>query len=339
LLLAFRDRLEELERDEFMLVETSNRAHVANPATAQLPRSPKTKAFEGVVMYYGYRFYDPETGRWPSRDPIEEEGGINLYGFVGNEPTDWVDILGLDAVVVIGGSSLSRDDPDGDGDRIDRHDQSASNFLNVGLRNAYNLAKDCWKGGKCCCNVYVVIYKPAYDRRFAYDKKHRRRNDKLEDIIKNSMGSQGDKAKCIKIKYINSEKELRDFNQKLGDGTIDNYIYTGHSSDEGLFLEYASFEGDNDGSVDSNKDGVIDGGDATTKDFAGNEDLADSLSKKFNKGGKFDHYGCNGAATAEAVHKKTGAKSTGATGKTHYGKAGVGGSPLLLPDGTYVTYK
>jgi len=31
---------------------------------------------------------------WPSRDPIEEEGGVNLYGFVGNDPADSVDILG-----------------------------------------------------------------------------------------------------------------------------------------------------------------------------------------------------------------------------------------------------
>ena len=78
-----------------MIVETSNLAHVANPAAAQLPRSPKTQAFEGVVMYYGYRFYDPETGRWPSRDPIEENGGINLYGFVGNDGVNKWDYLGL----------------------------------------------------------------------------------------------------------------------------------------------------------------------------------------------------------------------------------------------------
>ena len=32
---------------------------------------------------------------WPSRDPIEEEGGINLYGFVSNSPFAYVDILGL----------------------------------------------------------------------------------------------------------------------------------------------------------------------------------------------------------------------------------------------------
>jgi RHS repeat-associated protein len=43
---------------------------------------------------YGYRFYDPVMGRWPSRDPIEEEGGMNLYGFVGNDGVSWVDCLG-----------------------------------------------------------------------------------------------------------------------------------------------------------------------------------------------------------------------------------------------------
>ena len=47
------------------------------------------------VNYYGYRYYDPVTGRWPSRDPIEEEGGYNLYGFVGNEVINRVDLLGL----------------------------------------------------------------------------------------------------------------------------------------------------------------------------------------------------------------------------------------------------
>jgi RHS repeat-associated protein len=47
------------------------------------------------LYYYGYRWYDPATGRWPSRDPIEEEGGINLYGFVGNDGVNRWDRLGL----------------------------------------------------------------------------------------------------------------------------------------------------------------------------------------------------------------------------------------------------
>jgi integrase/recombinase XerD len=47
------------------------------------------------LVYYGYRYYDPVTGRWPSRDPIEEQGGINLYGFVGNNGVNHLDALGL----------------------------------------------------------------------------------------------------------------------------------------------------------------------------------------------------------------------------------------------------
>ncbi len=44
---------------------------------------------------YGYRFYDPLTGRWPSRDPIGERGGVNLYGLVGNDGVNRWDLLGL----------------------------------------------------------------------------------------------------------------------------------------------------------------------------------------------------------------------------------------------------
>ncbi len=78
-----------------MIVETSKRACGVNPAAEQPPKSPQTKAFEGVVMYYGYRFYDPETGRWQSRDPIEEEGGLNLYGFVENDGVNYIDVAGM----------------------------------------------------------------------------------------------------------------------------------------------------------------------------------------------------------------------------------------------------
>jgi RHS repeat-associated protein len=48
-----------------------------------------------ALYYYGYRFYDPEMGRWVSRDPIGETGGVNLYGFVGNLPSNRSDVLGL----------------------------------------------------------------------------------------------------------------------------------------------------------------------------------------------------------------------------------------------------
>jgi RHS repeat-associated protein len=47
------------------------------------------------LYYYGYRYFDPATGRWPSRDPIEEAGGLNLYGFAGDSAVNLIDILGL----------------------------------------------------------------------------------------------------------------------------------------------------------------------------------------------------------------------------------------------------
>jgi len=46
------------------------------------------------VTYYGFRYYDPETGRWPSRDPVQEDGGLNLYGFVENSSINTWDLLG-----------------------------------------------------------------------------------------------------------------------------------------------------------------------------------------------------------------------------------------------------
>ena len=41
------------------------------------------------------RPYKANTGTWPSRDPIGEGGGINLYGYVGNDPIDKIDPDGL----------------------------------------------------------------------------------------------------------------------------------------------------------------------------------------------------------------------------------------------------
>jgi hypothetical protein len=39
--------------------------------------------------------YDPTIGRWLSRDPIGEDGGTNLYRYVGNNPVNLTDPSGL----------------------------------------------------------------------------------------------------------------------------------------------------------------------------------------------------------------------------------------------------
>jgi len=50
---------------------------------------------ETGLYYFGYRYYLPRLGRWISRDPIEELGGENLYGYVSDDPEGEADPLGL----------------------------------------------------------------------------------------------------------------------------------------------------------------------------------------------------------------------------------------------------
>ena len=49
---------------------------------------------ETGLHYNRYRYYDPQAGRFISKDPISYAGGLNLYGYAPN-PTGWVDPLGL----------------------------------------------------------------------------------------------------------------------------------------------------------------------------------------------------------------------------------------------------
>lgn len=57
--------------------------------------STKYQDKETGVIYYGFRFYDPVSGRWISRDPIEEAGGTNIYTILDNDPINKSDYLGL----------------------------------------------------------------------------------------------------------------------------------------------------------------------------------------------------------------------------------------------------
>ncbi|MBU6414616.1 MAG: RHS repeat-associated core domain-containing protein [Planctomycetes bacterium] len=49
---------------------------------------------ESGLVYYGYRYYNAGTGRWLSRDPIGERGGLGLLTYVGNRPPYSTDSLG-----------------------------------------------------------------------------------------------------------------------------------------------------------------------------------------------------------------------------------------------------
>jgi RHS repeat-associated protein len=51
---------------------------------------------ESWLYYYGYRYYDPSTTKWISKDPLGEAGGWNLTCFCDNDPVNNFDPTGLE---------------------------------------------------------------------------------------------------------------------------------------------------------------------------------------------------------------------------------------------------
>ena len=68
-----------------------------------------TKYFDSEtgLYYYGYRFYSPQLMRWLNRDPIGEEGGLNLYGFCGNNPVSRFDVDGRKVQITQSGNEIT----------------------------------------------------------------------------------------------------------------------------------------------------------------------------------------------------------------------------------------
>ena len=74
---------------------------------------PEPFGFEGQAGYYTdtetglilctHRFYSPLDGRWLTRDPMGYAGGVNLYGYVGNDPGNRWDPLGLWSITITAG--------------------------------------------------------------------------------------------------------------------------------------------------------------------------------------------------------------------------------------------
>jgi len=65
------------------------------------------------LVRFGARDYDPEIGRWTSKDPIRfEEKNTNIYSYTQNDPINFLDLLGLIEINSTG--------PKGFQDRVDK---------------------------------------------------------------------------------------------------------------------------------------------------------------------------------------------------------------------------
>jgi len=74
----------------------------ANPVASDFGFTGRYYHASSGLYLAPYRAYNASVGRWLSRDPIGEDGGINLYAYVGNRPVNGVDPLGLEIIFPAG---------------------------------------------------------------------------------------------------------------------------------------------------------------------------------------------------------------------------------------------
>jgi RHS repeat-associated protein len=74
-----------------------NTLYAVGPLAAANPYRFSGKEWHAAsgLYDYGFRQYQPNLQRWLNQDPIQELGGFNLYGFVGNSPPNYVDSYGM----------------------------------------------------------------------------------------------------------------------------------------------------------------------------------------------------------------------------------------------------
>jgi RHS repeat-associated protein len=143
--------------------------------------SAKYQDDETGLLYYGYRFYDPSTGRWPSADPIGELGfelirsaakakrtlDINLYTFVLNNAINNVDYLGLSSLVGQFWAALAAGDLETAALVLEELGASSYPALAAALANAQRIAglinriSINWQHASRCCRLGNVSLEQA----------------------------------------------------------------------------------------------------------------------------------------------------------------------------------
>jgi RHS repeat-associated protein len=86
------DVVASFSNDEFGVQETSSGTRTdLNYQTYVGALGVRNDLDASGLLYMRQRYYDPQLGRFLNQDPIGFAGGLNLYGYVGNNPTNYMD--------------------------------------------------------------------------------------------------------------------------------------------------------------------------------------------------------------------------------------------------------
>jgi len=132
---------------------------------------------ETNLVYYNYRYYSSDLGRWLSRDPIGEKGGVNLYMFCYNNTILLYDYLGFipyrEYKITVDGYSADEGDYFSDGTILVSINWGDEKLIKI-IKSIYKEKKeriDIWKywhgsDDECakgtCCEYYVVRKTTTY---------------------------------------------------------------------------------------------------------------------------------------------------------------------------------
>jgi RHS repeat-associated protein len=109
------------------------------------------------LVRFGYRDFDPDTGRWTAKDPIGFAGGdTDLYGYVFNNPVNFTDSFGLatdqhgmgplssnDNAVKRALKMLNQGKESGDADKMREAIEDAKKLLQDEIDDVAEKAKQC----------------------------------------------------------------------------------------------------------------------------------------------------------------------------------------------------
>ena len=141
---------------------------------------------EIALVYYNYRHYNPLAGRWIGRDMLGENGGHCLYSYSDNKTLCYLDVLGLDVIIISGGIDINGGD----------HDNYWKNFIDSASRKIEEIKRNAPNE-----KIDWLIESDTYKDRYAYD---------LDKLQKSSGLKENLKYYCLKFKgsYIGIIEEL-----------------------------------------------------------------------------------------------------------------------------------